>query len=153
MRVLVILVLLSILGVSSIYGEEKSCDELILAISSKLTKDFDALKVYKKVEDMTEMYIKGKKENSNDVAPLKRSLMLAEIMLLDVPRELRSFQDLETRLRLEMMKLLVKDIEDRSSEVVLFCVGRMRSSDGVRHFMLSITKDEEGDRYWRAWLL
>ena len=59
----------------------------------------------------------------------------------------------EMRIVLGVTKLAVKDIEDKSSEVVLLCSGRMRFSNGVRHFMLSLTKDEEGDRFWTAWLL
>ena len=151
MKVLAILALLSILGVSSTYGEEKSCDEMLLTTSSNLKNHFEALKVYKKVEDKTEMYLKGKKKIGNDgtVEELKMSLMLAERVRsqYNVPREL---VDLEQRDFFALGELLVKDIEDKSSEVVLLCVGRMRTSDGVRHFMLSVTKDEEGDRFWTA---
>ena len=151
MRVLVIFVLLLILGVNPTYGEEKSCGELVLAVSSDLKKHFEALKVYKKVEDRTESYAKLKKKNSN-LAELKKSIFISKGMLSEynVSRDLMSW---EQRFSFDLQEFLVKDIEDKSSEVVLLCMGRMRLSDGVRHFMLSVTKDEEGDRYWTASLL
>ena len=67
MRVLVISVLLLILGVNPTYGEEKSCDEMILATSSDVKKHFEALKVYKKVEDETEEYKAAVADYSNDL--------------------------------------------------------------------------------------
>lgn len=65
----------------------------------------------------------------------------------NLPREA---MDVEQRFVLEMGKLLIKDVEDKTSEVVMVCVGRVRLSGGVRHFMLSVTKDDEGDSYWDA---
>ena len=151
MKVLAILGLLLILGVNPTYGEEKSCDDMILATSSAVKKHFEALKVYKKVNDRTEIYRKGmKKASNNDVTGLKRALMVSEMAMSNLPREM--LPDVEDRVVLEIGKLLVKDIEDTSSEIVLLCSGRMRFPSGVRHFMFSITKDEEGDRYWTAWL-
>ena len=151
MKLLVILGLLLLSGVSSTYGEEKSCDEMIVAISSKLKKDSGALKVYKKVEDRTERYLEGTKKASNNVAGLKRALMVAELAMREsgLPREM-AIPNVEDRFFHEMGKLLVRDIEDKSSDVVLLCVGRVIMPDGLRHFMLSVTKDEEGDRYWEA---
>lgn len=151
MKLLVILGLLLISGVSSTYGEEKSCDEMIVAISSKLKKDFDALKVYKKVEDRTEMYIKGTKKASNNIAGLKRALIVSEMAMREsgLPREM-VIPNAEDRFFHEVGKLFVRDIEDKSSEVVLLCIGRVRMSDGIGHFMLSVIKDEEGDHYWEA---
>ena len=65
----------------------------------------------------------------------------------------RDWMSWEQKFYFDLKEFLVKDIEDRSSEVVLLCVGRMRLLDGVHHFMFSVTKDEEGDRYWTASLL
>ena len=143
------LVLLMSVGV--VAGAEKSCDDMMAAISSKLKKDAKALKVYKKVEDRTEFYAEGKARFSKDVSGLRRNLAMAAQMLSELPGGL-DMLDLESRFALQTKKIILADIEDKSSEVVLLCVGRIRMSDGIRHFLLSVTKDDEGDSYWSAQL-
>ena len=129
MRVLVISVLLLILGVNPTYGEEKSCDEMILATSSDVKKHFEALKVYKKVEDETEEYKAAVADYSNDlttygndVAALETAIRL-NMMGIGVKHGVDGIR--EMRIVLGVTKLAVKDIEDKSSEVVLLCSGRM----------------------------
>lgn len=135
MKVLVSLGLFLFLGVSSIYGDDRSCGKLILSQSSKIKTHFDALKVYKKVENRTEMYRERMRDDSN----VERNLAA-----------MRAASVVEKKFLLQMAKLAYEDMMDKSSEVVLLCVGRMRMSEGIRHFMFSVTKDEEGDSFWSA---
>lgn len=150
-----VLCLVLVMSVSEFVRAE-SCSKLVLAASSKMNDHFDALKVYKKVEDRTEMYRKGRRKASSDAAgvqELKRTILFSERLVRESGFSIEIVMpDAEQRFFMKMAELLVKDIEDKSSEVVLLCVGRMRMSDGVRHFMLSVTKDEEGDSYWNAQL-
>ncbi len=160
MKVSVVLGLLLILGVSPIYGEGKSCDEFVSGKSSKLKKDSHALKIYKKVEDRTNTYreiVAGYSEDlttyRDDIAMLETAIRLNRVGIgvkpgVDVIDGIR-----EMRVLIGVVKLAVKDVEDKTSEVVMVCVGRARLSGGVRHFMLSVTKDDEGDSYWEARLL
>ena len=157
MKMSVVLGSLLILGVSPIYGEETSCDEYVSGISSQLKTDTQALKVYKKVEDKTKTYrelLAGYSEDlttyRQDIAMLETAIRLNRVGIgvkpgVDVIDGIR-----EMRVLIGVIKLAVKDVEDKTSDIVMVCVGRLRLSGGVRHFMLSVTKDDEGDSYWEA---
>ena len=161
MRFLVIscfVFLVILAGVRLTYGEERSCGKFILTISSELTKKFDPLKLYKKADDWTEMYRDQREHtaNSNDgVAGLKRLVAKVKTALMLSARLKGRDLDLkpDEKFFIATMELVIKDTKDKSSELVLLCFGRMRFSDGVRHFMLSVIEDEDEDRFWRARLL
>ena len=119
MRISIILGLLLFFGVSSIYGEETSCDELISATSSELKMNYDALKVYKKVKDITTNYRERKKSFGNNVTRLKN------LVLSPIPEE---FKPPEFGLGVALARVLIEDIQDQSSEIMLLCLGRIRRS-------------------------
>ena len=148
-----ILGLFVVLGVSLGYGQDESCSDLLLTTSLRIKTHFNALKVYKKIEDKTDRYKRGRDEIKRDIKAAKRIFMILELARSEygASKEMM-FPNMEQRLGMVMMELAVKDVEDESSEVVLLCVGRMRLQNGVDHFMLSDTRDDEGDHYWRAWL-
>ena len=86
--------------------------------------------------------------------------------IVDVSKRFSSFLDFLSRLHVVLqlrpsdwspcVGFVSKARQSRRALVVCLyggrdgCMGRMRLSAGVRHFWLSVTKDEEGDRYWTA---
>lgn len=143
--------LILLLGCGSAYGGE--CEDLISEVTPQLRQKYDALKVYKKVEDRTGKFqeMKGRVNNREDAVALAKEISLA-MQAIQVSSALgkrsSSLSGEESISLLAMPGLVIKDFEDKFSEIVLFCVGKMRIRKGVRGFILYVTKDEEGDRFW-----
>lgn len=156
MKVLGILGLMTlVLGFGSAYGKEKSCEDWVSGVTPQLKQKYNALKVYERVEDRTgEFKEMRRKHNSHeDIAALKHEILIA-IQAIQVSSALgrrSSSLSLEESIKiLAIPAAVMKDVGNESSGIVLVCVGKMRLQNGTRHFMLLVTKDEDGDRFWES---
>ena len=155
MRALGILALALVLGVGSAYGEERSCEDWVSEVAPQLEQKYRALKVYARAEDRTREYKAMRKKNNSDekVAALTKEVLIA-LQAIEVSAALGKRSPVlsleETIQIMAIPSAVMKDAGDTSSEVVMLCIGRMRLRSGTSHFMLLVTKDEDGDHFWES---